>query len=431
MSELMINYRKLFEGIDNEITLLDGRNVLPINFDNGATTPSFKQVADCVFNSLQRYGSIGRGKGQNSEYCNRVYEEARQNILNFFNLGNSQEYTVIYVKNTTEGLNLLAETLVTGKYDKILTTRMEHHANDLPWRKRGVVEYIEVDDLGKINIDLIEEKLIKAKGSIKYITITGASNVTGYLNPINKIAMIAHKYGARIIVDAAQLVAHRKINMKGTGNNDNIDFLVFSAHKMYAPFGSGAIVGLKSELENKEPFLRGGGAVEVVLDNKIYWTDLPDKYEPGTPNFLGVVAMSSAFSELSEITMEAVEVHEKILANYLLREITKINKIMMYGDINEINRLGVFPFNVEGINHKDVADDLALLRGISVRNGWFCAHPYVKRLLGVGDNELLKYIKEPDIKRMGMVRVSFGLYNQTNEIDDFLAALEYIISKRS
>lgn len=431
MSELMMNYRELFEGVDNEITLLDGSHVLPINFDNGATTPAFRQARVCVCSSLQRYGSIGRGKGQNSEYCNRIYEEARDNILSFFNLNEDDGYTVIYVKNSTEGLNLLADTLITNKHQKVLTTRMEHHANDLPWRKSCAIEYIEVDSLGKINIDSIEKKLIKGKGSIKYLTITGASNVTGYVNPINKIAMIAHKYGAKIIVDAAQLVAHRKIDMKGTGNGDSIDFLVFSAHKMYAPFGSGAIVGLKSEFENKEPFLRGGGAVEIVLDNKVYWTDVPDKYEPGTPNFLGVVAMSSAFNQLSEVTMEAVEDHEKILSNHFLQEITKINKVKVYGDINEINRLGVFPFNVEGINHKDVADSLALIRGISVRNGWFCAHPYVKRLLGVKDDELLKYIKDPDTVRMGMVRASFGLYNEINEIDDFMETLEYIISKNN
>ena len=175
------------------------------------------------------------------------------------------------------------------------------------------VKYVEVNALGKINLDDIEAKFIAEKGSIKYLTITGASNVTGYLNPINDIAKIAHRYGAKIIVDGAQLVGHKKINMKGTGNNDNIDFLVFSGHKIYAPFGSGVIVGLKEELKDKSPLLKGGGIVDTVLDDRVYWEDVPMRFEAGSPNFLGVVALKTSLDVLAKIGMENIGQDMKII----------------------------------------------------------------------------------------------------------------------
>ena len=156
------------------------------------------------------------------------------------------DYTVIYTKSDTEGLNILANVLIKDKEDMTLTTRMEHHANDLPFRRVGKMAYVEVDELGRVKVDDIEEELIKAGGKIKVVTVTGASNVTGYTTPIHDIAKIAHKYGAFIIVDAAQLVSHKEVNMKGNSKDEEIDFLTFSAHKAYAPFGSGAIVGKKT-----------------------------------------------------------------------------------------------------------------------------------------------------------------------------------------
>ena len=188
-----IDYRHMFDGVDLTIKLSDGAYATPICFDNGATTPPFKCVDKEIFKHMQMYGSIGRGKGPKSEYSSKIYEKCRDYVKTFFNLDNDDRYTVIFTKNTTEGINLLANTLLNSKYDKVITTRMEHHANDLPWRYNANLIYIEVDEKGRLNIDDIEEELIKHNGDVKFVTVTGASNVTGHINPINHIAKIAHK----------------------------------------------------------------------------------------------------------------------------------------------------------------------------------------------------------------------------------------------
>ncbi|MEG2338629.1 MAG: aminotransferase class V-fold PLP-dependent enzyme, partial [Clostridium sp.] len=208
------NYRKLFAGINTPIALESGECIIPINFDNAATTPPFKCVNNSIMENILMYGSIGRGKGQKSEYCSYAYEESREFVLDFLNIKRKDLYSVVYVKNTTEGINLLAKALIKKKDDIIVTSRMEHHANDLPWRREGTVKYIEVDDRGKLDICSLEKLFKKYKGKIKVLSITGASNVTGYITNIESLASIAHSYGAKIVVDAAQLIAHRKISME-------------------------------------------------------------------------------------------------------------------------------------------------------------------------------------------------------------------------
>jgi selenocysteine lyase/cysteine desulfurase len=427
MNQQEANYRYLFDGVDLTIKLSDGAYVTPICFDNGATTPPFKCVNKEIMKHMQMYGSIGRGKGPKSEYSTRVYEKCREYIKQYFNIAGDNKYTVIFTKNTTEGMNLLANTLINSKCDKVLTTRMEHHANDLPWRYTSNVIYVDVDKEGKVNIGDIEDALINHKGEIKYVTITGASNVTGYVNPINDIARVAHKYGAKIIVDAAQLAPHREINMKGTGNNDSIDFLALSAHKMYAPYGSGVVIGLTEDLKNKEPFLKGGGAVDLVFDYDIYWSEPPSKFEAGTPNYLGAIALYTAMNKLKEIGFDKIQEHEELLKNRLLDGLEGMNRIVLYGT-RESDRLGVVPFNIDGINYENVADRLSYIRGIGVRQGAFCAHTYVRRLLGISDEEAQALLSR-DCKAAGMIRASFGLYNTCQEVDEFLDTLDFMISR--
>ena len=427
MNQKETNYRYLFDGVDLTIKLSDGAYVTPICFDNGATTPPFKCVNKEIMKHMQMYGSIGRGKGPKSEYSTRVYEKCREYIKQYFNIAGDNKYTVIFTKNTTEGMNLLANTLINSKCDKVLTTRMEHHANDLPWRYTSNVIYVDVDKEGKVNIGDIEDALINHKDEIKYVTITGASNVTGYVNPINDIARVAHKYGAKIIVDAAQLAPHREINMKGTGNNDSIDFLALSAHKMYAPYGSGVVIGLTEDLKNKEPFLKGGGAVDLVFDYDIYWSEPPSKFEAGTPNYLGAIALYTAMNKLKEIGFDKIQEHEELLKNRLLDGLEGMNRIVLYGT-RECDRLGVVPFNIDGINYENVADRLSYIRGIGVRQGAFCAHTYVRRLLGISDEEAQALLSR-DCKAAGMIRASFGLYNTCQEVDEFLDTLDFMISR--
>lgn len=428
MGRKEVNYRPMFDGIDLTVKLGDGAHVTPICFDNAATTPPFKCVDREIFKYMQMYGSIGRGKGPKSEYSTRVYEKCREYVKEYFNLKNDDRYTVIFTKNTTEGINLISSTLLNSKDDKVLITRMEHHANDLPWRYNANVIYVDVDNQGKLKVDDIEEQLIKNKGEIKFISVTGASNVTGYVNPICQIAKLAHKYGAKIIIDAAQLAPHREINMRGTGNDDYIDFLALSAHKMYAPYGAGVVIGLKEDLEDREPFLKGGGAVDLVFDYDIYWSELPSRFEAGTPNYLGVVALYTAMNKLKEIGFDKIQEHEEFLKNRLIQGLRDIDRVVLYGDCDYKERLGVVTFNVNGMSFDSVADRLSSIRGISVRQGAFCSHTYVRRLLGIDDLKAQELFNK-GYKAPGMIRASLGLYNTSEEVDEFLNTMEFMIKR--
>lgn len=422
------NYRNLFIGIDTPVMIKNGKIVTPINFDNGATTPPINMAANAVIENSLIYGPIARGAGQKGDLCTKKYEEAREQILAFFNLLGCNSHTVIYTKNTTEGINLLANVLINDKNEKVLTTRMEHHANDLPWRKVATVEYVDVDDLGRININDIEKKLIENNGEIKYVSITGASNVTGYTNPINEIAKICHKYNAKIIVDGAQLIAHKKVDIKGRTPEEQIDFLVFSAHKAYAPYGSGAIVGLTEELSQTETFLRGGGCVDLVSDYDVVWSEPPHKDEAGTSNFLGVMAMVSSLNQLRNIGFRNISSHEMLLKNYLIKEMKKIDRVILYGDTEYTDdRLGVITFNIQGIEFDTVAHKFAEEFGIALRYAKFCAHPYVNRLLGISDDKAYEHAMNEDLEQYGMVRLSLGLYNTLEEAEIFIRALKSII----
>lgn len=422
-----INYRELFNGIEVPIELADGHQVIPINFDNGATTPPLKQVDKFISENILMYGSVGRG-GHKSEYCTKAYELSKEEVLSFFNVSQVDNYEVIYVKNTTEGINLLANTLCDRNTYKILTSRMEHHANDLPWRNVGDVFYVDVNKQGKINLEELEYMLERAMGTIKYVAMTAASNVTGYITDIHQIAKIAHKYGAHFIVDGAQIVAHRAINLKGQTEEGDIDCLVFSGHKMYAPFGSGVIVVKKELLKGKKPFLQGGGAVKAVFDYDVYYKDTWEAEEAGSPNFLGCMSIVAAMTVLKSIGLDQVAKHEDCLRKRLIKGLSDIKQIILYGDAMDENRVGVVPFNVKDIHNKEVGSLLQEIRGIAVRTGCFCAHPYVMRLMGVSEKERYYYLRHPELKSPGMIRVSFGLYNTEEEVDEFLDTLEFIVN---
>ena len=421
-----MDYGNLFSGIDVPVRLKNGNYVVPINFDNAATTPSLKKVEEFIYENMHMYGSVGRG-GQKSQYCTEAYEVSREEVLNFFGLSIEDGYEVIYVKNTTEGLNLLASGLCTTGRTKVLTTRMEHHANDLPWRFAARPYYCEVDiDNGMVKLEEIERRLVLGNSTIEYVTITGASNVTGYVNKIHEIAKLVHRYGAKIIVDAAQLVAHREIDIKGKAKDENIDFLVCSAHKMYAPFGSGVIVAKKELIANMYPMLQGGGAVSFVMDDDVYYKEQPYKDEAGTPNFLGVMALVAAMTVLKKVGFDNIYAHEKELTDRVLNGLRDIKRVKLYGAISRYDRLGVIPFNIEGINHHEVGNFLQDKRGIAVRTGCFCAQPYVRRLLKLDKEAQYEFLINPKLKEPGMVRASFGLYNTNEEVDEFLNVIESI-----
>ena len=416
--------RGMIAGIDEPVELEDGKKRPAINFDNASTTPALLPVMKAVNDSLLMYGSVGRGFSQKSDYTTEAFEKCRRSILRFLN-ADVNEYCCVFVNNTTDGINKLASALITDRDDVVLLTRMEHHSNDLPWRERCRVLYAEVDSLGRIRYDEIE-RLLK-NNSVRFVSVSAASNVTGYVTDVHRIAGIAHRYGAKIIVDGAQIAAHRPFSMLGKTEEENIDFFVFSAHKMYAPFGGGAVVALKDELELSMPRVFGGGSVTIVSDKSQYYEKPPRSYEAGSPNFAGAVALAKSIGILSEIGMDLVQEHDLLLNRRLIDGLLRLG-LKVYGDTDNIeDRVGVVTFNDPGTNSFLLAQKLMRIGGIATRRGAFCAHPYVWRLLGVPDSDVLDYKKCADAKTPGMIRVSFGIYNTEEEVDELLRVLPIAI----
>ena len=416
--------RKLFVGLDKKVNVEGKGRIIPINFDNAATTPPFKRFMKKILETSEYYGSIERGDGQKSLYCSDLYEESRNYLLKYFNAP-EDIYTAIFVANTTDGLNMLSNILINSKDDIVITTRMEHHSNDLPWRGKCNLKYVEVREDGRININDIEELVDKYRERIKYITITGASNVTGYINDIKRIAKLIHKYGGKIIVDGAQLVPHKRVSMCQEDSSENIDFLVFSGHKIYAPFGSGAIIGLKESFNMNPPDSKGGGTVDLVLDDREIWLNTPEKNEAGTPNLFGAVAIMEAMKEVERIGFDTIEKNEKELLKYIIDGLKDLSRVRLYADNENINdRLGILVFTIDGMSYEEVGEKLSEVRGIGVRQGGFCSHPYTRRVLGIADNELQNYISKNGVP--GLVRVSLGIYNTKKEANIFLETIEYL-----
>ena len=422
--------REQVVGIDKKVPTLEG--IKPyVNFDNAASTPTLKPVLDKLNEFLEWYSSIHRGSGFKSLLSSEAYEKARLRIGEFFK-ADLKKNTVIFGKNTTEALNKLAYRFPFRKDSVVLSSMMEHHSNDLPWRKKANVIHIRITPDGRLDLNDLEEKLKRYKGRIDLVAIAGASNVTGFLNPIHQIAKMVHQVGAKLVVDAAQLAPHRPIDLKPDSDPEHIDFLAFSAHKIYAPFGTGVLIGSKSFFEEGDPELVGGGTIEIVTLDMVMWAEPPDKEEAGSPNVVGAVALAEAIKFLNELGMDNLAYHEKNLCEYLLKKLPEIKGLSLYGDSSKDceDRLGVFAFNFKGMHHALVSAILSYEGGIGVRHGCFCAHPYVKALLGIGPEETEKYISQIKnnnrAKLPGAVRVSFGFYNNYEEIDYLIEWLKKI-----
>ncbi len=423
-------------GIDAKVPLLDGREVDYVNFDNAASTPTFRPIADKVDQFLNWYANVHRGTGFKSQLSSWVFEEARCRITDFVKADLS-EHIVLFTKNSTEAINKLSHRIDFGPQDIVLTSMMEHHSNELPWRKVARVEHIGLEADGRLSVADFESKLKQFGRRIKLVAITGASNVSGYINDTTFFARRAHDVGAEILVDAAQLAPHRPVRMGSVDDPGHIDYLVFSAHKMYAPYGVGILVGRRPIFEQGDPDTVGGGTVDIVNLEEAYWTDLPDKEEAGTPDIIGVVALASAIEMFNRIGWDAIIEHEAELTSYALKNLARIPKVRVYGDTdpgNARNRLGVISFSVDDVPHSLVAAVLNYEHGIGVRSGCFCAHVYVKCLLNVSDDEAREMEREilaRDRSRLpGTVRASFGIYNTIDEVDRLTAALDDIAAGR-
>jgi selenocysteine lyase/cysteine desulfurase len=337
------------------------------------------------------------------------------------------------VRNSTEGLNLLASTFDFRPGDVALTSLLEHHSNDLPWRGKARVEHVSLRGDATLDVAGLGRKLAELRGRVRIVAITGASNVTGEVLPVHQIAEMAHRNGALIVVDAAQLAPHRTIRMLEHEDPRHLDFVVFSAHKMNSPYGEGVIVGPRNHFSEAAPYLQGGGTVYAVGLDHVIWADTPGRQEAGTPNILGLYALAGAIRAYERIGMEEIVAHEQRLTRRLLKGMLDLPGVAILGraDPDDLeNRLGVVTFVVDGVHYHLVAAVLSYEYGIAVRAGCFCAHPLIKHLLQVppeSERELEASIQGGDRRFIpGAVRVSIGLHNTPEDIDRFLDALKAI-----
>jgi cysteine desulfurase/selenocysteine lyase len=427
-------YRNLFIGLEAETPLLDGTRRTYINLDNAASTPPMRAVLEAVNNFLIYYSSVHRGTGFKSQLSTHAYEEARQTLMEFLG-ANSETHTCIFGKNSTEAINKLARRFpFSPERNVVLTSGMEHHSNDLPWRAATQTIHVSLTSDGYLDEADFDEKLERYASQVALVTITGASNVTGILNQIHDLAKKVHAAGAQIAIDCAQLAPHRQIEMRSLDDPTHLDYVVISAHKMYAPFGSGALVGRRDTFQRGEPDMTGGGTIEIVTLDDVIWAEPPDRDEAGSPNTVGAIALAAAIKQLQAVGMDKVAEHEAKLTAYALEGLNSIPNIHIYGDNNPayaLSRLGVIPFQIEGMSHFLVASILGYEFGIGVRSGCFCAHPYILHLLGISPQHaraVRQNMLAGDRSDMpGLIRISFGLYNTREEVDAFLEALSDII----
>jgi cysteine desulfurase/selenocysteine lyase len=428
------NVRDHIVGVDAQVPLLNGSHRQYINLDNAASTPALLPVHDKVNEFMSWYSSVHRGTGFKSQIATEAYELAHDLVACFVG-ADLETNAVIFGKNTTEAINKLARRVSLGRDDVVLCSLMEHHSNDLPWRQQARLIHVAVNDDGTLEEGDFDRLLNEHGGRVKLVAISGASNVTGCLNPIHRLARKAHTVGARILVDAAQLAPHRTIDMRPDDDPAHLDFVVLSAHKMYAPYGTGALIGPTSVFEKGTPDMVGGGTVDIVTQDDVHWTSPPDRDEAGSPNVVGAVALAQSILSLQQIGMENLALHEAKLTAHALRSLRKIDSVEIYGLTDpELadQRVGVIPFNVRGVDHYKVAAALSFEGGVGVRNGCFCAHPYILRLLKVSGEEALQHKQEvlngARANLPGLVRISFGCYNTTEEVDRLVQMLGQIIA---
>jgi len=439
--------KALLVGYDNEVPTLSGEKKRYINFDNSASTPTLIPVLDTINRFMPWYSSIHRGTGFKSQLSTHFYEQSRDMVRRFCNI-RDQEHTIIFGKNSTEAINKLAHRLPLKEGQVIFSSKMEHHSNDLPWRSRAKVIHIGVDETGRLDLNDLRRRLQEYAGRVRLVAVNGASNVTGFINPVKQIARMAHENGAEIMVDAAQFAPHRPIDMGDQQDPEHIDYLAFSAHKIYAPFGIGVLVANRKAFEDGEPDYVGGGTIELVFMDHVLWADVPEKEEAGTPNVVGAVAMAKALEVVMEIGMDEIAMHEARLTAYALKKLKQVPGVIIYGSTDEAdveNRLGVIPFNLKDKPHNLVASILNYEGAIGVRNGCFCAHPYIKHLLRLdkkANSTLEEDVRHHDRSHIpGAIRMSFGMYNTEDEIDVFIEILQrtarneiagdYVLNKES
>ena len=314
-------------GADLSVPLVQGGSARYVNLDYAASAPALRAVADRVAELLPLYSSVHRGAGYASAVCTSAYEAARAEIAAFVGAGDDD--AVVFTRNTTDALNLLATAVpgsapgggaggLGGGAGGVVHLDIEHHANLLPWQRLGA-RVVRAGGTRAETVAAVEAELAASPAAL--LAVTGASNVTGECPPLAELTSIAHRHGARIVVDGAQLVPHRRVSLAESG----IDYLAFSGHKIYAPFGAGVLVGRRDWLEAAPPYLVGGGAVREVRLGGTEWAAVPARHEAGTPNVVGAVAVAAACRAVAALGPDAVTAHETTLVRRLTQGLAAVD----------------------------------------------------------------------------------------------------------
>jgi len=386
-------------------TTINGKPL--VYFDNGATTQKPQQVIDTIVNYYSKINSnVHRGAHRLSQEATSAFEGARKYTATFINAASERE--IIFTKGTTEAINLLATVLkpIINEGDEILISAMEHHSNLVPWQqlclqKNAKLKVIETNNNGEIELDELKKMLNQ---NVKLLAITHISNVTGSISAVKEITQIAHDRGVAVIVDGAQAIAHTDVDV----NDLNCEFYCFSAHKAYGPMGIGVLYGKESWLDNLQPYHYGGEMIDTVSFEESTFNVLPYKFEAGTPNVEGVLAMEAALRYIDNIGIQNIQQYEDELLEYATTRLYQIEGIKIIGTSK--NKTAVLSFVVDGVHPYDIGTLLDQL-GIAVRTGNHCAQPFM------------------DLCEIsGTVRASFAIYNTKEEVDYFIESLKKVLT---
>ena len=360
-------------GADLQVPVVPAGTRRLVHLDHAASAPPLRRVAEAITAFLPWYASVHRGAGFASTVSGEALDRARRRVAGF--VGARADDVVVWTRHTTDALNMLAQCLPADT--TVLTLDLEHHANLLPWR-RHVARHVATPRLAADVPAVLADALREVTTANALVAVTGASNVTGEVLPIADIARVAHATGARLVVDAAQLAAHRRIDIA----HDGIDYVAFSGHKLYAPFGAGVLVGRADWLDRGVAYLPGGGAVQRVTLDDVDWLAAPARHEGGTPNVVGAIAIDAACTELESIGFEQIEDHDRALLERLLLGLREVHGARALSVFDDGDRVGIVTLALDRPSDM-IAAALSAEHAIATRDGAFCAHPFMRRLGGV------------------------------------------------
>ncbi|MEE8364775.1 MAG: aminotransferase class V-fold PLP-dependent enzyme [Gammaproteobacteria bacterium] len=434
-----------FIGRDTEYPLVDGRSGPRRYLDSAASTLMMQPAFDVARSFLDHYASTHSDLHYAAKGASQAYEWAHERVLAFVGADPAEYCAYFTGSGATAGFNRIAAELSAKRpeRDVVLISEMEHHSNDLPHRKHnGETVHLplmgEGPGYGGIDLEVVTEIVRKYGERINYLAVTGASNVTGALTPIHEMAQLVHSVGAYLVIDASQMIAHAPVAMADKTMDDaDIDVLVFSGHKIYAPGSPGAVIAKSSLLASMTPAELGGGMVDdVYLDKYMPSSALPDREEAGTPNIVGAITLGAVLDVLLRIGMDKIREKEIYLINLAWEKLSAISEVNLYGAAPDVMpRTGTISFNIQGFDHGLTAAALNDYHNIQVRNGCFCAHPYVRELL---KPELWALDIDPDApnseadveRKRGMARASLGIYTTEADILALVEAIVDLISRK-